>query len=69
MDSEILLDFWDRNNNDYREVTKKLYLVEREHQGVNKNFLVMANDVFEAENLVADHLEGKNNADKQSEIW
>lgn len=69
MDSKILLDFWDRNNNDYREVTKKLYLVEHEHQGVNKNFLVMANDVFEAENLVADHLEGKNNADKQSEIW
>ncbi|MEY8661439.1 hypothetical protein AALT52_00815 [Ligilactobacillus faecis] len=69
MDSEILLDFWDRNNNDYREVTKKLYLVEHEHQGVNKNFLVMANDVFEAENLVADHLGGKNNADKQSEIW
>lgn len=61
----------DRDNN-YREVekmTKKLYLVEQEHQGVNKNFLVMAKNIGEAEKIVNDYLEGKIKSDKSSEIW
>ncbi|WGN89588.1 hypothetical protein [Ligilactobacillus faecis] len=62
-------DHADRDNNNYREVTKKLYLVDHEHQGVNKNFLVMANNAYEAEKLVADQLDGKSDTDKQIEIW
>lgn len=61
-----------RNNNKHREVekmTKKLYLVEQEHQGVNKNFLVMAKNIGEAEKIVNDYLEGKIKSDKSSEIW
>lgn len=48
---------------------KKLYLVERRHQGVNKNFLVMAKNECEAEKIVIDHLEGKIRSDKNIEIW
>lgn len=50
-------------------MTKKLYLVEQEHQGVNKNFLVMAKNIGEAEKIVNDYLEGKIKSDKSSEIW
>lgn len=58
--------------NNYREVEKmrkKLYLVEQEHQGVNKNFLVMAKNIGEAEKIISDYLEGKIKSDKSIEIW
>lgn len=61
-----------RNNNKHREVekmSKKLYLVEQGHQGVNKNFLVMVKNIGEAEKIVNDYLEGKIKSDKSSEIW
>ncbi len=58
--------------NNYREVEKmreKLYLVEQEHQGVNKNFLVMAKNIGEAEKIISDYLEGKIKSGKSIEIW
>lgn len=50
-------------------MTKKLYLVEWQHQGVNKNFLVMAKNIGEAEKIISDYLEGKIKSDKSIEIW
>ncbi|MHB9953708.1 hypothetical protein [Ligilactobacillus murinus] len=48
---------------------EKLYLVEQEHQGVNKNFLVMAKNIGEAEKIISDYLEGKIKSGKSIEIW